>query len=84
MKASIVRIGNSRGIRLPKSILEQCELQDEVELEPRRGCLIIRPVRHARTGWEEAFARMAATGDDRLLAEDRWPASAWDESEWEW
>ena len=81
MKASIIRIGNSRGIRLPKPLIDQCGFKDEVEVEVRNHELVLRPVRTSREKWEEAFMSMAAQGDDRLLDT---PASAWDEDEWEW
>ena len=55
MRTSIVRIGNSRGVRIPKAILSQCRLGDAVELEPHPNRLVIRPVRHPRSGWDEAF-----------------------------
>ncbi len=84
MRARIVRIGNSHGIRIPKPILEATGLQDEVELEVGKDELIVRPVRPARRGWDEAFKRMAETGDDRLLDPESIASSSWDEDEWEW
>lgn len=82
MKARIVRIGNSQGIRIPKSILAQVDLGDEVDLEVEADRLVIRSAQRPRAGWEEGFERMAARGDDRLL--DLGPPSAWDEAEWDW
>ncbi len=82
MKAAVVRIGNSRGIRLPKPVLEQCGIDDEVELEVEDDRLIIRPARPARFGWSEAFAEMSRRGDDALLGEEF--MSSWDENEWRW
>ncbi|MCA1734267.1 MAG: AbrB/MazE/SpoVT family DNA-binding domain-containing protein [Acidobacteria bacterium] len=78
MKASVIRIGNSRGIRLPKPILEQCGIEDEVEIEVEGGRLIIRPATAPRAGWSEAFGE----GGEDTLRET--PAPEWDESEWEW
>ena len=43
MKAALIRIGNSRGIRIPKALVEQYRFNDEVELEPHRDHLVIRP-----------------------------------------
>ncbi len=81
MRASIIKIGNSRGLRLPKPIIEQCGFQDEVELEVRNNEVIIRPVKQPRCNWAEAFKTMAERGDDNLI---ELPNSKWDEEEWEW
>lgn len=81
MKASIIKIGNSRGVRLPKPIIDQCGFEDEVELEVRNHEVIIKPVRHPRNDWEEAFKAMAANGDDKLIES---PATKWDKDDWEW
>ena len=51
MKARIVRIGNSKGIRIPKPLLDQTGLQGEVEIQAKNGSLIIRPTRKPRAGW---------------------------------
>jgi len=82
MRTPLVRIGNSRGIRLPKPILEQCGIKDEVELEIENDRLIVRPARQPRSGWSEAFVEMSKRGDDSLLDEET--VSCWDESEWRW
>ena len=84
MRATVIRIGNSRGVRIPKALLEQCRLQDTVELEVDDGHLIIRPAEQVRSGWDDAFREMAERGDDALLDRDSLAPSRWDESEWEW
>lgn len=84
MRARIVRIGNSHGIRIPKPILEATGLGDEVELEVGEGQLIVRSVRRPREGWEASFAALAEAGDDRLLDAEAIETSSWDEDEWEW
>lgn len=81
MRASIIKIGNSRGLRLPKPIIEQCGFENEVEIEVHNNEVIIRPIRRPRHGWEEAFKTMAEKGDDHLI---EFPDSYWDEEEWEW
>ena len=83
MKARIVRIGNSQGIRIPKPLLEQSGLGEEVELEVRSDEIVIRAASRARSGWEDAFEAMASRGDDVLLDSDLTPTD-WDEQEWEW
>jgi antitoxin MazE len=59
LKTNVVRIGNSQGVRIPKTLLEQCHLQGEVELEPRSDYLILRSAKKPRTGWDAAFEAMA-------------------------
>jgi antitoxin MazE len=82
MRVHLVQIGNSRGVRIPKALLEQTGLRDEVEMEVRGSQLVIRAAKHPRDGWDDAFAAMAARGDDELL--DPPSATKWDETEWEW
>ena len=82
MRASIIKIGNSQGIRLPKPLLEQCGFNQEVELEIRNHELIIKSPRNPRANWAETFSAMAANGDDKLL--DPVLMTQWDEGEWEW
>jgi antitoxin MazE len=84
MKTRIVRIGNSQGIRIPKPLLEQTGLRDEVEVSVQDDGLMIRPARKARTGWADAFREMARRGDDAPLDDAPPSLSSWDEDEWEW
>lgn len=84
MRTSIVRIGNSQGIRIPKLIIEQCHLGSDVELDVEGETLIIRSASFPRQGWEEKFKGMAAAGDDSLLDSAGTSQSAWDEEEWQW
>jgi antitoxin MazE len=81
MKVSIIKIGNSQGLRIPKPILEQCGLTHEVELEVHDRELIIKPVGHPRQDWDKAFSAMARNGGDKLIET---PGSRWDRDEWEW
>lgn len=84
MRTSIVRIGNSQGIRIPKVIIEQCQLGTDVELEVEDKKLIISSVARPRQGWGEKFEVMAASGDSGLLDGELINQSTWDENEWEW
>lgn len=84
MKVTIVHIGNSRGVRLPKAVMEQCNLTDEADLDVRDGQVILRATQHARSGWEAAFTAMRKAGDDTLLNADAAATSAWDRNEWHW
>jgi antitoxin MazE len=82
MRARVVRIGNSRGIRIPKVWLEQLGLTDEVEMAVHKDGLLIRRPTRSREGWAQAFQAMAAHKDDRLL--DKPAVGRWDAEEWEW
>ena len=84
MKASIVRIGNSKGIRIPKVVLEQTHLSGEVELEVRDRQIVIRPVMKPRHDWTQKFRAMAERGDDKLLDAEAVRQTSWDEEEWQW
>ena len=82
IRTRLIKIGNSQGIRIPKALIEQVGLGQDVEVEAQDGQLVIRPVRHPRAGWEAEFRTMAARGDDRLL--DAETPTRWDETEWHW
>ena len=84
MKATLIRIGKSRGIRIPKVLLEQYRLKDEVELEPRQDHLVIRAASPTRAGWDDAFRRMGQQRDDVLLDAEYPSPARWDTREWEW
>lgn len=82
VRSKVVKIGNSRGIRIPHTLLEQAGLTDEVELRVEGDKLIVRSARQPREGWGIKFARMSQHGDDRLL--DKSLQNKWDEEEWTW
>lgn len=84
MKVNLVRIGNSRGIRIPKPVIEQCGFGDEVEMVVLNNELVIRSSNAPRSDWSAAFAQMAGYGDDELLDRVAEPSTTWDEEEWEW
>lgn len=81
MRTRIVKIGNSRGIRLPTPLLEQAGQGDEVELTAEAGQIVTAAPRGARAGWADAARKLAAAGEDEL---DPHQATAFDESEWKW
>ena len=81
MKASIIKIGNSQGLRIPKPIIEQCGFKQEVELEVHNNELIIKAASPPRQNWDQAFQTMARNGDDKIIDI---PESNWGEEEWEW
>jgi len=82
MKIDLVRVGNSRGIRIPKAILQQYGLKDVVELRAEKDRLVITPAREPRAGWEKAFRAAGPSNSDELLLE--LPASRFEMEEWEW
>ena len=81
-RTRIVRIGNSRGIRIPKTLLDEAELPEEVELRAEPGRLVVQAAHHPRSGWAKAAERMRVHGDDQLLDEPT--ATRFDREEWEW
>lgn len=70
MEVSVIKIGNSKGIRLTKALLERYKIKDKVELIFERGRIILKPVTKPRQGWDEAFKQMHQNGDDKLLIQD--------------
>jgi antitoxin MazE len=81
-RTRIVRIGNSRGIRVPKILLEQAQLPDDVELHAEPGRLVVQGARRPRTGWAEAARAMSEARHDGLLDEPL--PTHFDREEWEW
>lgn len=79
MEASIIKIGNSKGLRLSKQILEQYKIKDRVELILEEDKIILKPIEEPRKGWNEAFQHMSLNGDDDLLIEDVFDDEALDE-----
>jgi antitoxin MazE len=70
MEVSVIKIGNSRGIRLSKTLLDRYNIKDSVDLIMDKGQIILKPISKPRKGWEKAFERMAKNGDDNLLIDD--------------
>lgn len=82
MKTKLVRIGNSRGVRIPKPLLEQAGLQDDVELQVVRTGIMIRGAASPREGWAEAAQKIQERREDGLL--DQPLATDFDRTEWVW
>lgn len=70
MEVSVVKIGNSRGIRFSKTIIERYNIRDTVEMILDKGYIIIKPLAKPRKGWDKAFIEMHANGDDKLIMPD--------------
>jgi antitoxin MazE len=70
MQLDVIKIGNSKGIRLTKTLLERYQIKDKVELIQEKGRMIIKPILKPRQNWDKAFQEMHANGDDNLLVND--------------
>lgn len=70
MELSIIQIGNSKGLRLSKTLIEKYNIKDKVELILEKGYLILKPISSPRKGWEKEFKEMNENGDDQLLFND--------------
>ncbi len=70
MEISVIKIGNSKGLRLSKEILERYKIKDKVELIFEKGYIILKPKKQPRQGWEKAFKQMHENNDDKLLLAD--------------
>lgn len=82
MKAKLIRIGNSRGVRLPKPVIEEAGLKDDVQLRVRDREVIITSVNEPRSGWAEAARHARKQDHDRLLDEPT--PTEFDQKEWQW
>ena len=83
-RVRLVKMGKTRGIRLPQQFLDQAELDEEVELEIQEDQVVIRLVPRPRRNWDKYSAEMAARGDDRLLDSKAFSLTGWDEEKWVW
>ena len=83
MYAEIIKIGNSKVLRIPKAFLKQCKIKNTLNLKVKNHSLIITPCENIREGWEESFSIMAENKDDALLDENYldYPVGV---EEWEW
>ncbi len=79
MELKIIKIGNSKGVRLPKVVLEKYNIKERVELILKDDRLVIKPVASPRKGWEAAFKQMHENGDDQPLIDDVFEDEIWDE-----
>ena len=70
MELSIINIGNSKGIRLSKTILEKYNIQDKIEIILEKGFIVLKPKAEPRKNWEKAFQEMHKNGEDQLLIDD--------------
>lgn len=82
MIVSLIPIGNSKGIRLPKTVLKDCQIENQLELKVENQEIILKPVKKkVREGWKAAFSKMHRQGDDQSIIKDESSAPSFD---WEW
>ncbi len=85
MKTEIMQIDKTRGVRIPKTLLQRSGLRGKVVLEIKYQRIIIRTPTKPRAGWERSFRAMTKTGEDKLLDAEASPyQSRWDKSDWSW
>ena len=79
MEVSIIQIGNSKGLRLSKTVLDKYHITDKIEMILENDHIVLRPLKEPRKGWSEAFQEMHASGDDQLLIDDVFDDENFDE-----
>jgi antitoxin MazE len=79
MEVSIIKIGNSKGFRLTKTILDKYQIKDKVELIMEEDQIVLRPIVEPRKDWDKAFKEMHEKGDDQLLMNDVFEDENFDE-----
>jgi len=83
MKVKLVAIGNSKGVRIPRSVIQECSFGDEVELSVKDGAVVLAPLHDVREGWDKAFTKASKGKDQELLIPEDL-AHTWDDEEWTW
>ena len=83
MKVNLIRIGNSKGVRIPAPVIQECGFGEQIEMRIEQGVVVLSPLRGVREGWDAAFETMAATCDDAALAPDTLETD-FDKEEWTW
>ena len=81
MKAQIIRIGNSQGIRIPKTLIEDGKLSGEVELELHEDGILIRSLQKPRANWDARFKTASEADDDQPTGDTR---TSFENKEWQW
>lgn len=82
MKTKLIKIGNSQGVRIPKPLIEQSGIGEEIEMILEENQIVIKAITEKRANWEKSFQKMKEEGDDELL--DSELSNDWDNSEWDW
>lgn len=82
VRSKLINIGNSRGVRIPRTIIDQAALTEDIVMKVEGETLVIHAVREPRKGWGAQFTEMANNKDDGLL--DPGVNTQWDDQEWTW
>ena len=78
----IRQIGNSRGVVIPKAILQQVGFEDEADLVIEGGKLILsKSKKNPREGWAEDSKAISEAGEDVLVLGDFMNES---DGDWVW
>jgi len=80
MKSNLIKIGNSKGVRITSSIIRECELGNEVEIKVVDKKVIIEALKEPRSNWNSSFEKMHKNNEDKLIAEDSHDF----DKDWEW
>ena len=80
----LTKVGNSRGIRIPRAILEQVNLEGELELIVKEGTLLIRPATNPRQGWEDTFVNASMNLKEDSELTEPLVGNLFDDEEWTW
>lgn len=83
MKVNLVSIGNSKGVRIPASVIKECGLGSELEMRVENGVVVLAPAKGVREGWSAAFESMAAARDDEPIIRDPFE-NEFDSEDWTW
>jgi len=79
METAIIKIGNSKGLRLSKAILEKYNINEKVEIILEKGRIILKPIEKPRQDWDKAFQKMHLENDDQLLIDDVFDSEKFEE-----
>ena len=81
----LIRIGNSQGVRIPKAIIEQAQLNEkELEFKVLDEGLLIKPARKPRQGWQKQFEKIIKNEKGDELDQEWLDASLVEDEDWEW
>lgn len=83
MRVNLIAIGNSKGVRIPSSVIKECGLGDELEMSVEDGVILLAPARGVREGWDAAFQEMAAAHDDEPMIPEGLE-NDFDAEDWTW
>ena len=84
METNLISIGNSKGVRIPKAFLKECDFSGGVDLSVKKGKIILSALEQSRANWEQMFKQNATAKADTELLDFEQLQNKWDEEDWEW